>query len=418
MVFMTVAAFAPTALPFRHELCAAATSFDAAQAILRDRAVPLGAERIPLRRAGGRIIAEPVIARLDAPRWDCAAMDGFAVRSADLAHETRHFRIVNRSFAGGGAPAALDPGTTVAVATGAPVPAGAGRVLPNECVEVRGDHMTAAADPRDKPHIRRRASDFPAGDVLLRSGALIGPRALVAAAAADVGELNVWRRPRVNVIVNGDELASPGAASNDQRTIPDSLSHALLLMAQQWGAEAVNAVLVGDDFAAICAAAGRLLADCDILVIAGGASHGTRDFARAALETLGLETDFAGIAMKPGKPLWYGRIDRIHVLGLPGNPTAAMTTARLFLAPLIAAMTGRCIEEALQWVSLPSATSVDRAGSRDAFLCASLEGECVRIIGRQEASSQMTLALADMLVRRRIGAAPLALGGALDCLQF
>lgn len=160
------------------------------------------------------------------------------------------------------------------------------------------------------------------------------------------------------------------------------------------------------------------LDDADILLVVGGASHGHRDFARMALAPLGLRLLFAGVSMRPGKPLWYGRIGKAHILGLPGNPTAAMTTARLFLAPMVSAMAGADFDDALRWFDLPSKQMVETGGDRDHFLCGRREDASVRIIARQQASAQMMLAQADLLVERRAHAVAAQAGASLRCLKF
>lgn len=380
-------------------------------------ALPLGREHVPLSKAGRRVLAEPIIARLDSPRTACAAMDGFAIMAQDHAAGIDHFRLVGSSAAGAACPDALSPGTALAVSTGAPVPANTGLVVMREHVRITGDHIRLQPCSH-KAHLRPRASDFAQGDVLVREGVIVDARSLTVIAAADIAKVAVWQRPRLHVLTNGDELAAPGQASAEPRCIPDSLTESLLLMARQWGAVPVGSDRVRDDVAAVERAAARALEQCDILLLAGGASHGPRDFARTALERLGLECYFAGVAMKPGKPLWYGRIGKTHVLGLPGNPTAAMTTARLFLAPLITGICGRSFDDALQWTNLPSDAGIAPAGDRGQFLCAAKIGMAAHILERQEASSQMMLAQADMLVERRAHAPAMQSGEMLRCLRF
>lgn len=397
--------------------CSASISFDAAQEIMRTQALPLNIERVPLSKAGRRVLAAPVVAKISSPRRACAAMDGFAVLSQDLAAGTRQFRLVGASAAGAECPDILLPGTAISVSTGAPVPSNAGRVIMHEHVRLDGNLIDLLTSSQ-KTHLRGRASDFAEGDILVGEGTVIDPRTLVVIAAADVEDVAVWQRPRVHVLSNGDELVSPGHAAANLRHIPDSLTEGMLLMARQWGAVPVGADLVRDDVAAIRRASARALENSDILLIAGGASHGSRDFVRAALSDLGVEWLFAGVAMKPGKPLWYGRIGNRHVLGLPGNPTAAVTVARLFLAPLVAAVAGRPFNDALQWTDLPSHTHIEPVGERDQFLCATQAGAAVGVLDRQEASSQMMLAQADMLVERRAHAPAAKPGQMLRCLRI
>ncbi|WP_260928401.1 molybdopterin molybdotransferase MoeA [Novosphingobium sp. 9] len=399
--------------------CAANIDFDGAQTMLRANAHPLGMESVRLSKAGRRTLAEPVVARIDSPRRDSAAMDGYAVRSGDLSGNATRLTLQGESFAGSAIPLPLLSGTAVAVSTGAPMPMGADRVVMREFVRVEGSEVVVPSAP-GKTHVRVRGSDFTCGQVLLQPGTRIDARTMLVAAAADQERVTVWRRPRIHVLCNGDELARPGDAYLRDDAVPDSLSEALLLMARQWGSKPCGISCVPDNADALRLASEKALPEADVLVIAGGASQGRRDHARTALLPLGLDLLFAGVAMKPAKPLWYGRIGTVHVLGLPGNPTAALTAARLFLAPLVSALAGAGYDRALRWSSLRSLESAAPGGDRDQFLCGHWdEAEAgARIIARQEASAQMMLATADLLVERRAGA-PLAPQGAmLRCLPF
>ncbi|MFT4055247.1 MAG: molybdopterin molybdotransferase MoeA [Novosphingobium sp.] len=399
--------------------CYAATTFDAAQAIARDNCVPLGVEWVPLAKAGRRILADDAIARIDSPRRDSAAMDGFAVHSADLTGDFTRLAIQGESAAGGGQPAMLRPGAAMRISTGAPMPAGADRVVMHEHARIDGNF---AILPRTsgKPHVRPRASDFAKGTRLLPAGTRICPRAMMVAAAADIDTLPVWRQLRLRVLTNGDELVAPGSAAPYINTIPDSLSEALLFMARQWGAKPMGGQRSMDSVDELHAKAITALEETDLLVIAGGASYGQRDLARIALAPLGLRLAFAGVAMKPGKPLWYGRIGHTHVLGLPGNPTAALTAARLFLAPMICGLSGAGFDRALQWNWRQLLHDAPDGTDRDQFLCATGEsrGNGVSIIARQEASAQMMLAQADLLVERPAQSASMEAGSPVRCLRF
>jgi molybdopterin molybdotransferase len=376
-------------------------------------------EWVSLAKAGRRILARDAIAQIDSPRRDCAAMDGYAVRSQDLTGDATHLTLQGESTAGGRQPAPLLPGTAMRISTGAPMPAGADRVIMHELTRVENG---AVILPRTsgKPHIRPRASDFTQGTALLSAGTRIDPRTMLVAAAADINRLAVWRQPRVRVLANGDELVAPGTAAPDINTIPDSLSHPLLLMARQWGAKPLGASQSEDRTETLRTTAHQALDDADVLVIVGGASHGPRDLVRLALFPLGLRSIFEGVAIKPGKPLWYGKIDNTHILGLPGNPTAALTTARLFLAPMICALSGLSFDHALSWSKYRLLDAAPVGSDRDQFLCgiADEAQDSVRIIARQEASAQMMLAQADVLVERRAGVEAAKPGSVVRALRF
>jgi len=396
--------------------CGASLRFDAAQAILASIARPLGTESVPLGKAGRRVLAEPVCAAMDIPARDLAAMDGFAVREADLAAGMRRFAVIGAAYPGASFHGTVGPGEAVRIMTGAPMPSGADRVLMRELVTAADGVLALDAPVPAKPHVRLRGSDTAAGTVVLPAGRLLDPRALVVAAAADAAVLTVWRAPRVRLIATGDELVPAGEA-RASGGVPDSLSESVLLIARQWGAKPLGAMRVRDDAVLLTAAAEAALAECDVLVLCGGASRGDRDFAKAALVPLGLELVFADVAIKPGKPVWLGRIGAKLVLGLPGNPTAAMTVARLFLAPLLTALGGRGAAPALRWERVPLVEDVS-AGDREAFLCAERLDEGVRVLARQSASAQCMLARADTLVRLLAGAGALSPGAAVETLRF
>ncbi|MES2095286.1 MAG: molybdopterin molybdotransferase MoeA [Pseudomonadota bacterium] len=397
--------------------CSANLSFDEALAIIANDALPIGTERIPLSRAGRRILAEPILARIDAPRFDVAAMDGYAMRASDLDVGTRAFDLAGQSYPGSAAPLPIGPCQVAKVTTGAALPAGATQVVPWEHVTVIGGTVVVRNLPARR-HIRERGSDFSIGDELLPAGRMIDPRALAVAAAADMATLTVWRRPRVKVIATGNELIASGLARTTQLHQPDSLSAAIELFVRQWGGRPSGRHLLPDDLSAIERAAADAIGNRDVLVLIGGASMGERDFAKAALEQIGLQIRFSKVAIKPGKPVWYGRIGDTHVLGLPGNPTAALTTARLFLAPLLTALGGRRADSALRWSNAPLASDIPANGDREAFLCAAWGDDGVRLVERQSASSQMTLGLAEVLVRRAQNVSAADVGQEVEIVRF
>jgi molybdopterin molybdotransferase len=385
---------------------------------LRSQAEPLTSEEIPIRNAGFRVLAEAVRALVDSPREDVAAMDGFAVEDRAVQASRRDFRLVGASYPGDTAPHALAPETTVRIMTGAPMPRSKDRVIPFELTGERDGIIRIVGPVPTALHVRQKGSGFHAGQVLLDPGTLLDPSRLLVAAASDQPTMHVYKRPRLRIITSGDELARAGAAASTDRRIPDSLTLPLQLLAKQWGADPVGAVLVPDDVEAIRTAVALACLDTDVLVMAGGASHGDRDLARPALKMHGLELKFAGVAMKPGKPVWYGRLYGKHVLGLPGNPSAAMTVARLFLAPLLCALSGRGFDAALDWRELPLAAPAAAADAREMFLYARRNGNYVDIIPRQSASAQLPLASADMLVRRPAGGSALPANSLVPVLDF
>ena len=393
-------------------------SFDEAVEFIRAIAKPLGNESVPLAKAAGRVLARPVVARIDSPRSDVSAMDGYAAREADLDPLPVSLRIVGESFAGKSWPGEIVPDECVRIFTGAPVPSGADRVVIQENVRREGDLAIIAEPPGSARHIRTRGSDFAAGEQLLPSGRLLDARAIVAAAAADVAELAVVRQPLIHILSTGDELAEPGAATGRGDAIPESVSFGVAAMAEQWGAECVGRTRLRDDLEAMRQAAETCVEAADVVVVTGGASVGEKDFAKAMFEPLGLELIFSKVAIKPGKPVWFGRVREKLVIGLPGNPTSALVTARLLLAPLLAGLAGQPIGRALGWRKLPLATVLDECGPRETFHRARLVDGNAELASFQDSAAQKALAQADLLVRQRASSPAIERGQEVDALDF
>lgn len=392
--------------------------FDEAAALVAGAGRPAGHEWLPLDQAAGRVLAEAVRARIPSPRTDVSTMDGYAVRDADLAALPARLMVAGESFPGRGFGRLLPAGACVRVFTGAPVPAGADRVVIQENVRRDADVAVIGEAQGGVRHIRRQGSDFPSGQALLPPGRLLDPRALVAAAAADVAQLCVHRQPRTWIIGTGDELAPPGAAGEDAAKIPDSISPGIAALVGAWGANVAGRSRVGDDLGELEQAAANAVVAADLVVVTGGASVGERDFARAMFAPLGLELVFSKVAIKPGKPVWLGRAGGVLVLGLPGNPTSAMVTARLLLAPLLCALSGRDPGAALRWRSAPLAASLPACGERETFHRARWAGHAVEVLPKQDSGAQKGLAAAELLVRQRRGSPALASGEAVEVLAF
>ena len=392
--------------------------FDEAVEKVRSVANPLGTETVPVVEAAGRVLALSVVAQIDSPRCDVSAMDGYAVRDADLAAVPASLTIAGESFAGAGWSEAIAPGTCVRIFTGAPVPPGGDRVVIQENVRREDDLAIFAERPGPARHIRHSGSDFKSGDELLPAGRLLDPRAIVAAAGADVAELEVYRRPRLTILSTGDELAEPGVARDRRDAIPESVSFGVAALAEQWGARCIGRRRLRDELQQMLADADSALEQADVVVVTGGASVGEKDFAKPMFEPAGLDLVFSKVAIKPGKPVWLGRARDRLVMGLPGNPTSAMVTARLLLAPLLAGLSGRPIESALRWRSAPLASALKECGARETFHRARALDAGAEILSFQDSSAQMALADADLLVRQRANAAALSTGDLVDVLDF
>ncbi|QIK79512.1 molybdopterin molybdotransferase MoeA [Sphingomonas piscis] len=393
-------------------------SFDEAVAVLAEVARPLGSERIPLAKAHGRVLAEPVTAALDSPRRDVSAMDGYAVASAELANLPTRLRVAKAVFAGDNTIPRLTAGECARIFTGGAVPDGADRVVVQEAVGRDGDWAIFNAPLSPATHIRKQGFDFRTGDTLLEAGDRLHARALVSAAAADQAEVSVFRRPRFAILGTGDELAEPGSARASGGTIPDSISLAVEALGRDWGGECLGRRLAPDQLAELQRLGGELLQGVDLLVVTGGASVGERDFAKTMFGPEGLDLLFSKVAIKPGKPAWLGRASGRLVLGLPGNPTSAMVTARLFLAPLLAGLGGRDSAAALDFRSALLDQPVAAEGDRESFVRARWVGERVAAIGNQDSGVQGALASADLLIRRPAASAAAQSGDKVSVLPF
>lgn len=391
-------------------------SFDEACHRLTDLAAPLDAEVVGLDEADGRVLAEDILAPGDSPAQAVSAMDGYAIRSADLAAGRATWPVSGVVFAGDAPPGELVDAICVRIFTGAPLPKGFDQVVPQERAQVSADGVTLDAGALSGSHIRPAGSDFRTGQILLRQGRLITPGALLLAAAADRPFVSVRRRPKVSIISSGDELVAPGTALDRPGRTPDSVSYGVAGLARRWGAGAVQRRRAPDDLTALRHMVADELGRADLIVMTGGASVGEKDYARSAFEGLELVVD--KVAMKPGKPVWVGRAAGRLVVGLPGNPTAAMVTARLFLAPLLAALTGRSPSEAWAWRETPTGVSFPPTGEREVFVRARMGAHGAEPCDNQDSSAQSVMGEWTLLGRRKANAPALASGALLKVLDF
>ncbi len=310
-----------------------------AQRLVLERAKPLEAERVPIERATGRVLAESAAAAVDLPPFPSSAMDGYALRSVDTASAPVVLPIVERIAAGSPASRPLAAGEAMGIATGGVVPEGADAVVPLEVVEETEEGLAVASPVTAGANVREPGGDVRAGETVLEPGVVLGPGQVGALAAAGVSEVQCTKRPRVGILVTGSELRQPGEALAPGQIYE---SNGLLLATALGLAGAVPAQLgvVADDEEEHRRTMERALLGFDMLVTTGGASVGPHDLVRKVQAELRVEELFWGVAMKPGKPVAFG-VRRDHlVFNLPGNPVSVLATFELLVRPAINALLG------------------------------------------------------------------------------
>ncbi len=383
-------------------------SLDEAQARLLAAIDPLPGESVAIEAALGRHLATDLAARRTQPPFAASAMDGYAIRFADLPGP---WRLIGESSAGSGFAAGVGAGETVRIFTGAPLPDGADTVMVQEDVGRDGERVTL---PRDGPphrgaHVRPAGLDFTQDDALAPAGARLTAPLLGLLAAGGYGELPVHRRPRVALLSTGDELVPAGTAPG-----PDQIVNAngpmLRALFAAAGAEIVDLGIVPDDRAALAAALDRV-AGVDLLVTVGGASVGDRDLVVPVLEAQGATIDFWKVAIKPGKPMLTGRLGTSRVIGLPGNPVSAFVCAQLFVLPTLRRMAGSlsplpAVMQARTRVALP-ANGARRDHLRALLSCDGGEWR-VAPAPLQDSSTLRILAASNALLVRPAQADPVA----------
>jgi len=300
--------------------------------------LPLATEQVAVSDAGGRVLAEPLSARRTHPPFDGSAMDGYAVRLADTDSVPARLTVVGESAAGGSYDQMLAEDQAVRIFTGAPFPAGADTVVIQENTERDGDTVIIKEAPKPSQHIRRAGIDFTEGDEFFKAGRLLSASDVALAAAMNIPELSVFRRPRIAFFATGDELVLPGETPSPNQIV-SSNSAGLSALIAELGGVPVDLGIARDNEASIREVAERA-SDADILVTVGGASVGDHDLVQPVLTSMGLSVDFWRIAMRPGKPLMFGDFNGTPFLGLPGNPVSALVCGHLFLRAAIAARQG------------------------------------------------------------------------------
>lgn len=364
---------------------------------------PLPAEQVPLEEAAGRSLAGSLRAKRTQPPFDASAMDGYAVRSEDLKEVPRELTVIGVSAAGQRFEGTVGSGKAVRIFTGAPVPPGADTILLQENAEKISDQRIRAVETvvADR-HIRRAGLDFREEDVVLEDRRVLDPAALSLAAAAGHPQLAVARRPLVAIIATGDELVPPGAPTGPDQIVASN-SYGVGALARQDGARVLDLGIAADDREAIAAALRRALAaPADVIVTLGGASVGEHDLVRDVLIAEGVDLGFWKVAMRPGKPLMFGRVGNTRVLGLPGNPVSSLICAHLFLRPLVARLSGKTYAPDYRQaiLSRPMAANDTRRDYVRATVAPGPGGLLATPFQRQDSSMLTALAAANALIVR------------------
>jgi molybdopterin molybdotransferase len=385
-----------------------------ARAIVLEAAQPLAPEVVAFESALGRVLAEPVVSSRTLPPADCSAMDGYALRAADVAAPGAKLRIAFEVAAGGQAPRRLEAGEAARIFTGAPIPPGADCVVRQEDTEARaGELRVLVAVPRGE-HLRAAGEDVKAGEHVLEEGARIGPAEVGMLASLGRTLVHVRRRPAVAVLSGGDELVEPHEEPTHGRIV-SSNAYTLAAQCREAGALPSNLGIARDTPGDL----ERLLRaglGADVLVSSAGVSVGDHDHVRPSLEKLGVRLAFWGVEMKPGYPITFGRADDgrgAFVFGLPGNPVSAMVTFELFVRPLLLRLGGHR-ELARPTLEAVAGEALRKRPGREHYVRVLLERRGGRVVARATGSQSSgvlrSMTLADGLLVFPAAASEIAAG--------
>lgn len=367
------------------------------------QAAPLSVERVPLQDAHGRVLAEDLTALRTQPPADVSAMDGYAVRAADVNTVPATLKVIGEIAAGRPFGRKLAAGEAARIFTGGIVPEGADTIVIQEDTSRQGDNVVVTTGARASKHVRRAGLDFAKGDNLLAKGRVLTGRDLSLAASMNHPVLPVRRQAKVAALATGDELVLPGSEPGPGQIVYSN-GYSIMALARSEGAQVTDLGIVPDRVEETIAAVRRARdLPADVLVTTGGASVGDYDLVQAALAAEGLALSFWKVALRPGRPLMHGRLGGMHVLGLPGNPVSAFVCAVLFLVPLLRGLAGRSdiepiLESAALGCDLPA--NDERTDYLRARLTKGKAGPVASPFQAQDSSMMRSLAEADCLVFR------------------
>lgn len=388
-------------------------SVDEAHAALAKLVQPLPAEHIALRQSAGRVLIEDVTTTRLQPPFDASAMDGYALKRAEVEPDAL-FKVVGESAAGRGFDGTVGPGQTVRIFTGAPVPKGADTVVIQEDVTRRDDLITLGHAIDGKDNIRPAGGDFKPGQGL-GAPRRLRPADVALLAAMNISTVPVARKPVVAILSTGDELVEPGETPGPDQIIASN-SYGLAAQIEALGAE-VRVLPIARDSEASLRLCFGLAQGADLLVTIGGASVGDHDLVGPVAASLGMEQSFYKVAMRPGKPLLAGRLGDMAMVGLPGNPVSALVCGTVFVAPMIRRMLGLTVQtEGL----LTARLGVDLAanGTRAHYMRAQVAADMITPASSQDSSLLRVLADANALLVRPVADGPKAKGDLVHYLPM
>lgn len=374
---------------------------------------PTAGEPVALHDAVGRTLAEPLVARLTQPPFDASAMDGYAVRVADVAKLPAQLKVIGEAAAGHPFSETVHAGEAVRIFTGAPLPCGADAIVIQENADLHGDAVTIQDGRPDPAHLRPRGGDFTEGETLIEIGKRLEPRHLALAAAMGHDRITVHRKPIVAILATGDELVEPGTRPGPGQIIASN-SYAIAAMVARAGGEPHLLGIARDTIQSLEDRL-RKAANAEVLVTIGGASVGDHDLVSKALTGVGYTLDFWKIAMRPGKPLMFACKPGQRVIGVPGNPVSSIICTAIFVEPLIAALSGEVGTLAASTLQAQLTKPLERNGPRQHYMRARLEQPAdgpplVTPAEDQDSSLLSILARSNALIVRPPGAPALSAG--------
>ncbi len=393
---------------------------DEAGARIRRHLARLPFEEVALSQAAGRVLAVDVVSKVTKPSAAVSSMDGYAVRAVDTAAAPTTLDIVGEAAAGHALSGSIGPGEAVRIFTGGVLPGGADSVVIQENAVRDGSRVTVRESVPEGRFVRQRGLDFAEGDAAGLAGRLLGPREIGLIASMNASWVQVARRPRIAIMGTGDELVRPGDVPRSDQVV-SSNSLVLGALVTQAGGEAINLGIARDNRQSILDCL-RRAAGSDILVVTGGMSVGEHDLVRRVMDEQGMDLDFWKVAMRPGKPLAFGLLNSMPVLGLPGNPVSTLVCGHLFLRPAMHVMLGRVDSDTGEETAITTTDLAANDERQDYLRATQVRGASGRLevtaFDRQDSSMVAVLASASCFIIRAPHAPAVAAGGHVTVLRL